>query len=267
MRIASLRTAQMVFVLLISTGGGLLALQPSSATCTTFDRSTGGCSTGSIAGGGVDVGASQDSAGSGSTGDGGVSVNDSSGDAAAEPFDPSVLRFQFNCPGAASCATTPAVHLSDLISFHPQAPTVAMEPNGWAVVHLDANFVGNAAMDVQSGALLGAQAQVRFTPGRFTWDYGDGSTRTSADGGATWAQLHIPEFSPTSTSHVFQNTGTFSVSATVTYTAEYRFAGQPWQSISGSLQTPAQAFTVVVGDAKTVLVDRDCAANPAGPGC
>lgn len=243
-----------------------LAVQGSGA-CPVIEQQVGGCSsTGSIAGGGVEVGASQDSAGSGSTGDGGVAIDDSSGDA-AEPFDPSVLRIHFDCPGAASCATTPAVHLSDLISFHPQAPTVAMEPNGWAVVHLDANFVGNAAMDVQSGALLGAQAQVRFTPGRFTWDYGDGSTGTSADGGATWAQLHVPEFSPTSTSHVFQNTGTFSVSATVTYTAEYRFAGQPWQSISGSLQTPAQAFTVVVGDAKTVLVDRDCAANPAGPGC
>jgi hypothetical protein len=257
----------MLFALLISTGAGLLALQPSSTTCTTFDRATGGCSSsGSIAGGGVHVGASQDSAGSGSSGDGDVSVDDSSG-GAAEPFDPSVLRIHFDCPGAASCATTPAVHLSDLISFHPKAPTIAMEPNGWAVAHLDANFVGNAAVDVQSGALLGGQAQVRFTPGRFNWNYGDGTKRTSADGGATWAQLKVPEFSPTSTSHVFQHTGTFSVSATVTYTAEYRFAGQPWQAISGSLQTPAQAFTVVVGDAKTVLVDQDCAVNPAGPGC
>jgi hypothetical protein len=238
-----------------------------SGGCPVIEQQVGGCSsTGSIAGGGVDVGASQDAAGSGSAGNGDVSVDDSSGDA-AEPFDPSVLRIHLDCRGAASCAATPAIHISDLVSFHPKAPTIAMEPNGWAVAHLDANFVGNASVDVQSGALLGSQAQVRFTPGRFTWDYGDGAQRTSANGGATWAQLRVPEFSPTSTSHVFQNTGTFSVSATVTYAAEYRFAGQPWQSISGSLQTPAQAFTVVVGDAKTVLVDQDCAANPAGPGC
>jgi hypothetical protein len=239
-----------------------------SGGCPVIEQQVGGCSsTGSIAGGGVEVGATQDADGSGSTGNGNVSIDDSSGDAATGPLDPSVMRFQFDCPSAAACAETPAVHLSDLISFHPKAPTIAMEPNGWAVVNLDANFVGNVSVDVQSGALLGTQAQVRFTPGRFTWNYGDGSTRTSADGGATWAQLHVPEFSPTSTSHVFHSTGTFSVSATVTYTAEYRFADQPWQSISGSLQTPAHAFTVVVGDAKTVLVDQDCAANPAGPGC
>jgi len=233
-------------------------------SCPVIEQQTGGCSSsGSINGNGVDIGATQDRDGTGYSDGGGVGITDSSGDAA--PIDPRVLRYNFDC--AAPCATTPAVHLSDLISFHPPAPTTSMEPNGWAVVNLDANFIAASSVSVQSGILLGAGADVRFTPGRYTWDYGDGGTRTSSDGGATWAHMKVPEFSPTSTSHVYRQTGTFTVAVNVTYSAEYRFAGQPWQKIAGSLDIPAPAFNVVVGDAKTVLVEGDCAANPAGPGC
>lgn len=142
-----------------------------------------------------------------------------------------------------------------------------MEPNGWAVVGLDANFVAAAAVDVQSGALLGANADVRFTPGAFRWRYGDGATRTSAGGGGTWKQLGLAEFSPTETSHSYAATGTFTVHVSVSYSAEYRFANQDWQPIAGKLDVAARGFSIVVGDAKTVLVGRDCAANPFGPGC
>jgi hypothetical protein len=213
----------------------------------------------------VDVGASIDQGGTDASGDGDVAVTDSSGDAG--PTDPSRLRYTFDCPPGDSCGTAPAVHLSDLINFRPKHPVTSMEPNGWAVVNLDANFIARAAADVQTGPLLGATAQVRFTPGEFTWNYGDGESRTSADGGGTWAQLNVPEFSPTSTSHVYRQTGTFTVNASVRYSAEYRFGDQPWQAIAGSLEISADEFSVVVGDAKTVLVDEDCTTNPFGPGC
>ncbi|TAM68593.1 MAG: hypothetical protein EPN48_11375 [Microbacteriaceae bacterium] len=162
---------------------------------------------------------------------------------------------------------TPAVRLSDLINFRAPAPATSMEPNGWAVVGLDANFIAGAGVDVQGGTLLGQPAQVRFTPVGFSWDYGDGGKRASADGGASWAKRGIPEFSPTPTSHAYLRTGSFTVRIAVTYAAEYRFANQNWQQIEGSLNVKAPPFTVFVGDAKTVLVGRDCVANPRGPGC
>jgi hypothetical protein len=142
-----------------------------------------------------------------------------------------------------------------------------MEPNGWAVVHLAANFTATARPDVQSGVLLGLPAEVRFTPQAFSWDYGDGSTRRSADGGTTWLRLGVPEFTPTATSHVYETRGTFTVRIGVVYGAEYRFGGQAWQHITGSLNVAAPSFDVVVGDAKTVLVGGDCTTDPTGPGC
>jgi hypothetical protein len=244
----------------------IASLGASMGGCTGFDELTGACSaSGSIDGSNVNLGASQDIDGSSAnTGDGSAAVDDSSGDAGV--FDPSVLRYDFTCQDPVACAAA-AVHLSDLISFHPAEPTTGMEPAGWAIVKLDANFLASAGTDIQNGTLLGQPAQVRFTPSAFHWDYGDGTTRTSDDGGSTWAQLGIPEFSPTSTSHAYLSSGSFTVHVSTTYTAEYRFANLPWQAIPGSLNESAPEFVVVVGTAKTVLVDQDCLANPNGPGC
>jgi hypothetical protein len=49
--------------------------------------------------------------------------------------------------------------------------------------------------------------------------------------------------------------------------AEYRFAGQGWRGVQGTSAVPAGPLTAVVGDAQTVLVNRDCVRNPRGPGC
>lgn len=162
---------------------------------------------------------------------------------------------------------TPVITLRDLASFNPAPPTAAMEPNGWAVIGLDANFVASAAAQTIGGTLLGRPAQVFFTPVGFSWDYGDSSGRRSSSGGATWAALHLPEFSPTSTSHVYRAKGTFSVLATAYYTAAFRFDGGAWQSVAGTLPLSAPRMSVTAVDGKTVLVRRDCSQSPLGPGC
>lgn len=264
-------------------GVGLLFVTPIAAAanegCQALDQWTGGCTTsqGSIDGGGVNIGATQEVPGSAPrSGDGAGASDSSSGESSGTGRsgsfpDAGIVNFAplinvFPCQAPDPCAN-PTVRLSDLINFRAPVPTASMEPNGWAVVGLDANFVAAASVDVQSGTLLGQPAQVRFTPSRFSWDYGDGATRTSADGGASWAQRGLPEFSATPTSHVYVRTGSFTVRIGVTYTAEYRFANQNWQQIPGILNMQAPQFAIVVGDAKTVLVGRDCVANPRGPGC
>ncbi|HEY5224707.1 MAG TPA: hypothetical protein VIJ18_16875 [Microbacteriaceae bacterium] len=255
----------------IAAGGG----------CTVAEQIVGQCDPpqahGSIDGGGVNIGATQEVPGSAPrSGDDAAASDSSSGDSNGTTGSSSFPDAGFvniaplwnviTCQAPDPCAN-PTVRLSDLINFRAPVPTTSMEPNGWAVVGLDANFVAGAAVDVQSGTLLRLPAQVRFTPAGFSWDYGDGAKRTSADGGASWAKRGIPEFSPTPTSHAYLRTGSFTVQIGVSYTAEYRFANQNWQQIPGILNMQAPQFAVVVGDAKTVLVGRDCVANPRGPGC
>jgi len=157
--------------------------------------------------------------------------------------------------------------LNDIAAFRPAPEVDHMEPNGWFVVGLDANFYATGGVRIVDGTLLGQAASVRFTPIRWVWAYGDGSSATRSTRGATWAASGIREFSPTPTSHVYDRAGTYYIDLTVGYRAEYRFAGQGWAAITGTLWLPANRLVATVGGAKTVLVERDCTVNPGGPGC
>ena len=110
-------------------------------------------------------------------------------------------------------------------------------------------------------------ADVRFTPTTYLWAYGDGTTSTKSTPGGTWAAQGIAEFEPTPTSHVYEQLGDYTITLSIVFAAEYRFAGGPWRPVVGTITLPANDLHIRVGTAKTVLVEHDCLANPAGPGC
>ena len=173
-------------------------------------------------------------------------------------------------PAASPEEPTPApvvVTLRDIASFRPAAPGNGMEPGGWAVVGLPANFVAAASVEVVSGTLLGQPADVRFTPVGYRWSHGDGGALETGSPGATWAQLGQREFSPTATSHVYAVSGEVQVQLSVVLRAEYRFAGSPWRPIAGTLAVAGAPQRVLVGEFDTVLTQGDCIADPSGPGC
>jgi hypothetical protein len=175
--------------------------------------------------------------------------------------------FTINCTPGAPCDPNLVVRISDLINFAPATPTHGMEPAGWTLVGLPTNFIASASVHTRSGLLLGFPADVRFTPVAYRWNYGDASSARNATGGASWAALGLPEFSDTATSHVFDTRGVVTIESAVEYGAEYRFAGQPWRAISGTIAVWARPLAATAGDAKTVLVERDCLRGPFGPGC
>ena len=152
--------------------------------------------------------------------------------------------------------------LRDIASFRPAAPDNGMEPGGWAIEGLPANFVAGASVQVVSGTLLGQPADVRFTPVGYRWTHSDGAVVEGDGPGATWAALGQREFSPTATSHVYASAGEYTVDLSVVMRAEYRFAGSPWRSISGTLSLAGAPQRVLVGEFDTVLTQGDCLANP-----
>lgn len=248
--------------------------------CVGWSASQGECSppeaSGEFNNGGVDLsagigtgnGGGGDDTGQGGEGDDvGVVIDDNAtpGVGGAAP----VVRdgFTVNCAPGSPCDPNLVVRMSDLVNIRPVATTFQMEPSGWMVVGLPANFIAGASVHVQSGVLLGFPADVRFTPAGFRWDYGDGTDRTTSSGGSTWASLGLPEFSETATSHTFTAGGEYAISVAAVYTAEYRFAGQSWRGVAGTLAVPAEPIAALAGKAKTVLVDRDCSRSPSGPGC
>jgi hypothetical protein len=210
--------------------------------------------------------------------DGPTQDDDGWADESASPAPPPVPA---NCSplNLAICAGDPTpeptedpaapvvVTLRDIASFRPAAPSNAMEPGGWAVQGLPANFVAAASVQVVSGTLLGQPADVRFTPVGYRWIHNDGGLVETGTPGATWAALGQAEFTVTPTSHVYAASGEHTVELEVVLRAEYRFAGSPWQPIAGTLAISSGPQRVLVGQFDTVLTRGDCIGNPAGPGC
>ena len=163
-------------------------------------------------------------------------------------------------PGIEAAPTPPVVvTVTDLVDFAPPTATAHMEPNGWAVVGLPANFY--AALEgpwEQSGPLLGRPASVRFAATGFTWDYGDGTRVTVGVAGSSWREASVPEFSVTETSHEYVSAGDYRVALTAHYAAEYRYGGDAWLPVAGILPVHSGVLPVSAGSAQTVLVEREC---------
>ncbi len=177
----------------------------------------------------------------------GTGTGTGTGTTAPKPPDPNAIdRDEF--------WVTDPFTLSDLESFVPQAGSDGMEPGGWTIVGLETNFYATTRQHVVNGELAGEPASVRFTPVAWHWDYGDGSSATRGAGGASWAALGIPEFERTPTSHVFRATGSYAVTLTVDFSAEYRLEGGSWVAVDGTLPMSVQQHSVRVSRADTVLV-------------
>lgn len=150
------------------------------------------------------------------------------------------------------------IDLSDLANFTPENVSLSSQPSGWGVIGLPVNFVASASTHVVSGRLFGQATEVRFTPQAFEWNFGDGVTATSTSGGVRWEQLGLTDFSPTPTSHIYTQPGTFTVSVTVRYGVEYRIGTGGWNSVAGTVSREASTSLVVVLSADTVLTTGDC---------
>ena len=251
----------------------LATATPSSAfasnlDCTKNDVLAGECPTvsGGIVDGGVQLGAETTTPGSGNGNGGNRTGGEDGGSSDSSTTPPAAPPFQ-NTAGWDDYTVTGPVTLSDLVNFRPAPGVDSMEPDGWMIVGLDTNFYATAPVQVQSGMLLDLPAQVRFTPVRYHWKYGDGATRSASTPGATWAAQGLREFDRTPTSHVYTASGTYYIDLTIDFAAEYRWAGGGWTTISGTIPVPANRLVASAGGAKTVLVEHECTLNPRGPGC
>jgi len=231
-----------------------------AADCTDVSQYGSGCA--AVSGGGVDLSGDLSSGGGEGSGGGGGWVDPGAG---------------LPCEGMAGCGVDrpldfvvvapPTVTIEDIARFVPVAGTAGMEPSGWVVVGLPANFFGSAERQVLAGTVLDAPAEVRFTPVSYTWDFGDGQSLTSSSPGSTWASLGLPEFSRTATSHTYSEPGAFTIRLTVSFSAEYRFGVDAFIPLVGSVPSLTNEIVALAGDAQTVLVDGQCSDSRLGPGC
>lgn len=257
---------------LLALAHSLLVVPPVHA-CSPIGGAAGqpGCVDGGVGDGSVDLWSIIDG-GNGSGDDASGTPTVGGGESVPDPCDSDVCSGEYRydlgpCPpDNPECGGSAPITLSDIASFRPDTGSARMEPDGWAVTGLPANFVADASTDEVAGTLLGAPATVRFTPIGYRWAHSDGITITSSHGGASWDSLGLSDFSTTPTSRIFEERGRYTVDVYVEYSAQYRY-GAAWVPILGTLELRSDTHTVIVRSAKTVLVDRDCTAAPRGPGC
>lgn len=163
-------------------------------------------------------------------------------------------------------ALIPDVTIDDLASFRPAPPMIVTEPVGFAVKGLPTNTIATATTHQVTGTVLDWDVTVRFTPTRYVFDHGDGTTTTTSTGGTSWASHNAPQFTPTPTSHIYRTRGTATPTVTVTYTASIDF-GTGWRPVPGTLTLTATAPTLTILEAHTALVDNTCTTTPTAPGC
>lgn len=215
----------------------------------------------------------------GSTGSGGA--GDSGGGGATEPSPWDICAATPGPPSAFCRSLAPigvpigqpdpatpgwSVTISDLVRFVPTNATLSAEPQNVAVVGLPANFVSTAKTETIPGTILGRALTIRFTPVSHHFDYGDGTQLDSATPGAAWDATGQAQFTPTGTSHVYKEPGTYTASVITTYTAEIDL-GTGWIPVSGTLTGPSATQQIRVVKARTALVHNTCTERPSAPGC
>ncbi len=169
-------------------------------------------------------------------------------------------------PGRPPAPALPTVTISDLASFSPASTVPTSEPSNVGIAGMPTNFVAAASAHTRTGTLFGLPITVRFTPVGYDFDYGDGSSATLDTGGETWTALGQAQFTPTATSHVYSERGTYDAAVTIRYTAEVDL-GTGWIPVDGQISAPGPVQQIRVYEANTALVGFTCAERPTAPGC
>lgn len=235
---------------------------PMSSSCSLDEQDAGLCSARvDTSGGTVDISAQRERGGGGDgTRNESSRRADDANDDALECNDP------LGRCGEYEVVMRPDVTLSDVASFAPSVSPLVPEPSGVGVAGLPVNIVASASAHTAEGEIFDLPVTVRFRPVSFSFDYGDGTTRETTTGGRTWSALGLAQFTPTDTSHVYTQRGTYTARVTVRFAADVDF-GTGWTPVVGLLAVPAGATTIQVFEARTALVERHCIEDPAGIGC
>lgn len=153
-------------------------------------------------------------------------------------------------PQAPRLRITPEMVASALRRVPLPASTLRVQPgNGRTLVNFDTNFFTDGDGLTRTVRLLGQRVDLRITPARFTWNFGDGASSTTAEPGAAYPALDI--------THRYRSTGAVAPSVDTTYTADFRVGGGGWQPVPGSVTVPGATVDLDVVEAAPLLVGHE----------
>ncbi|MFZ5870526.1 MAG: PKD domain-containing protein, partial [Actinomycetota bacterium] len=139
---------------------------------------------------------------------------------------------------SASPQEIPAFTLADFQRLPLPAGTPNVQPdNGYTLVGVPTNVYATAEPVTLDTTLLGFPVQVRATPSRYAWDFGDGNGHgPTSEPGAPYPALTI--------THTYERADRYPITLTTYYTGEYSVAGGPWLPIAGEAQVTSAPVDV-----------------------
>ncbi len=169
---------------------------------------------------------------------------------------PSAGPNDWTATGAITCtgrkggpAASPVLSAAQFRRLPIPAAAVSIQPDpatSSTLINIPTNLYTARRSPVLTTSILGQPVRVRASPISYRWDYGDGSSRTTADTGGPYPDL--------STGHTYARPGRYRISLTTTYTGEYSVAGGRWQPIDGTATVTSPTSTVHALQARDQLV-------------
>lgn len=166
-------------------------------------------------------------------------------------------------PGPATDGAPP-VSIDEVRTLLVLKPEIRSDNGGRGIRNAETNFYADAETRTLVTTLNGVEVELRATPVSFRWDYGDGSpTKTTSVAGQSQPEFNVP----TPTSHVYEDTGQYTVRLTTVYIGEYREAGGEWVLIPGTISLDSAPVTANIWRTITRNVADDCSVDSSAWGC
>lgn len=150
-------------------------------------------------------------------------------------------------PGEVATVAIPEFTLRDFQRLPLPPGGVHVQPaTGRVLVNVDTNVYVSAEPVTLNTTLVGFAVQVRATPVRYEWSFGDGHVLTTADPGGAYPAM--------TTTHAYTVAGHRQITLRTFYTGEYSVAGGPWQPVDGEAVVASAPVAVEVIEARGHLV-------------
>jgi hypothetical protein len=145
------------------------------------------------------------------------------------------------------------------------ASTIISQPERFSLRNGHSHLYASSETQSFNIELFDQAVRVRAIPVTYLWSYGDGSSRSLDFPGNSVPQHGFDV--PTSTSHIYKETGDFRVGLTTQFRGEYSTEGGPWTPIPGVANVPSEQITISVWRTKKILVAENCNNGSTAPGC
>lgn len=152
-------------------------------------------------------------------------------------------------PGTAGEPAFPGISQEDFQRLPLPSGGSTVEPPGqYVLVNMPTNvFTTTTEPTILNTTVLGIAVQVRATPERWAWDFGDGTVvGPTSDPGAAYPAL--------TNTHEYTARGTYDIVMTTYYSGEFSLDAATWYPIQGEAQVDSAPATVQALAGSNVLV-------------